>query len=105
MKRMIIVLMSMLTMVPVIAQANGIKDDPRVASALKLLELWLDAQCAYEQIPGISMAVVHDQELLWSQGVGYSDLDNMNPRKPETIQSICSVSKLFTSIDVLQLRQ
>ena len=104
MKQKIIFLMVMFFALPLSVQANGLKDDPRVDSALKLLGLWLDAQCAYEQIPGISMAVVHDQDLLWSQGIGYSDLDKMNPRKPETIQSICSVSKLFTSIAVLQLR-
>src|SRR5690349_20187512 len=38
--------------------ANGIKDHPRVQQALKLLDVWLDAQRDYEQIPGLSVAVV-----------------------------------------------
>lgn len=89
---------------PCLAGAQSLSDDPRVASALKLLELWLDSQCAYEQIPGISMGVVHDQELLWSQGFGYADLERKTQATPQTIYSICSISKLFTSIAVLQLR-
>jgi len=87
-----------------VAGSQSLRDNPRVASALNLLEVWLDAQCAYEQIPGISMGVVHDQELLWSQGFGYSDLEREIPATPRTIYSICSISKLFTSIAVLQLR-
>ena len=67
------------------------------------LEHWLDAQCAYEQIPGISMGVVHDQELLWSRGFGHSDLERKTPASPRTIYSICSISKLFTAIAVLQI--
>ena len=44
--------------------ANGVTDHPRVQQALKLLEIWLDAQRDYEQIPGLSVAVVHDQDIV-----------------------------------------
>ncbi|HJO03274.1 MAG TPA: serine hydrolase domain-containing protein [Acidobacteriota bacterium] len=73
-------------------------------AALELLQVWIDAQLAYEQLPGISVAVVHDQDLLWSRGFGYSDVEARAPVSPQTIFSICSVSKLFTSIAVMQLR-
>lgn len=104
MSKIIICLLAILFSLPSLAGSQPLSDDPRVASALNLLELWLDAQCAYEQIPGISVGVVHDQELLWSQGFGYSDLEQERPATPRTIYSICSISKLFTSIAVLQLR-
>ncbi len=55
------------------AYAQKLSDDPRVASALEVLKVWLDAQRAYEQIPGVSGAVVYDQELVWSGGSGYAD--------------------------------
>ncbi len=83
---------------------ESLKDNPGVSSALHLLELWMDAQCAYENIPGISMAVVHDQDVLWKKGFGYTDLDKKTPATPGTIYSICSISKLFTSIGVMRLR-
>ena len=83
---------------------KDIRNDPRVISALELLEVWIDAQLAYEHIPGISVAIVHDQNLLWSRGFGYADLKRKVTISPQTIFSICSVSKLFTSIAVMQLR-
>ena len=45
------------------AVAEGVADHPRVRQALVFLELWLDGQRAYESIPGISVAVVHDQQV------------------------------------------
>ena len=85
-------------------QHKDIANNPRVISALELLEVWIDAHLAYEQIPGIAIAIVHDQNLLWSRGFGYADLERKVPVSPQTIFSICSVSKLFTSIAVMQLR-
>lgn len=79
-------------------------NDPRVASALEVLKVWLDAQRAFTQIPGVSAAVVYDQQLLWSGGFGYADTARKAPAVPSTIYSICSISKLFTSIAVMQLR-
>lgn len=90
--------------VEAVEQQKDIRDDPRVISALELLEVWIDAHLAYEQIPGIAIAIVHDQDLLWSRGFGYADLERKVPVSPQTIFSICSVSKLFTSIAVMQLR-
>ena len=89
---------------PFPAAAQSAADHPRVKQALNLLRVWLDAQRAYQQIPGISAAVVHDQQLLWSGGFGYSDIERKTPATPATIYSICSISKLFTSIGVMQLR-
>ncbi len=85
-------------------QQTDIRTDPRVISAIELLEVWIDAQVAYEQLPGVSAAIVHDQDLVWSRGFGYADVESEVAVSPQTIFSICSVSKLFTSIAVMQLR-
>lgn len=77
---------------------------PRVAEALHLLEVWLDATGAYERIPGISAGVVYDQELIWAKGFGFAHRETRAPATPATIYSICSITKLFTSIAVMQLR-
>ena len=87
-----------------VVQQTDIRNDPRVISALELMEVWIDAKLAYDHIPGISAAIVHDQDLLWSRGFGYADLEGEVVVSPQTIFSICSVSKLFTSIAVMQLR-
>lgn len=84
--------------------SNAVDDDPRVTAALEIAEAWVDSQAAFERIPGISMGIVYDQNLIWARGFGYAHLDRRVPAGPDTIYSICSISKLFTSISVMQLR-
>lgn len=84
--------------------ADKVHEHPRVKQALKLLEIWLDAQRDYEQIPGLSAAIVHDQDVIWKGAFGFADLEKKTPARPDTIYSICSISKLFTSIAVMQQR-
>jgi CubicO group peptidase (beta-lactamase class C family) len=86
------------------AEAQSVGSHPRVRQALYLASIWLEAQRDYTEIPGLSVGVVHDQELVWSAGFGYADLDRQAPATPSTLYSICSISKLFTSIGIMQLR-
>ena len=85
-------------------EAQSLSDHPRVREAVGLIEVWLDAQRAYERIPGISAALVHDQEVFWTGATGYADPETGAPATTGTVYSICSISKLFTSIGVMQLR-
>jgi CubicO group peptidase (beta-lactamase class C family) len=84
--------------------AQELAEDPGVAAALELLQVWVEAQRDYEDMPGLSIAVVHDQDILWSAGFGYADIERRRPARSNTIYSICSISKLFTAIGVMQLR-
>jgi CubicO group peptidase (beta-lactamase class C family) len=83
---------------------QSMAEHPSVDEALRVVEVWLEAQRAYEQIPGISAAIVHDQETVWIGTDGLAHPDRGEPVTPETVYSICSISKLFTSIAVMQLR-
>jgi CubicO group peptidase (beta-lactamase class C family) len=98
------VLVSWLAAVGAAPAGAEVATHPRVKEATTFLALWLQAQAAYEQIPGVSAAVVHDQELVWSTGIGWADPARRKPAQPSTVYSICSISKLFTSVAVLQLR-
>lgn len=93
---------SLAALTPAAAQPRA--DDPRVAQALKLAATWLEAERAYERIPAVSAAIVSDQQLLWSGGYGTADIARKIPATGSTIYSICSISKLFTSTAVMQLR-
>jgi CubicO group peptidase (beta-lactamase class C family) len=86
------------------AGAQPLANDPRVAEALELARTWLEAQRAYERIPGVSAALVHDQEVLWSGGFGSAVAASGRAAGADTIYSICSISKLFTSIAVMRER-
>ncbi len=88
-----------------VAAAQSLTDDPRVVSALKLVEVWVEGQSDFQNIPGVSAGIVYDQKLIWSRGFGFADLERKEPASPTTIYSICSISKLFTSIAVMQLRE
>lgn len=85
-------------------RAQSPADHPRVAQAIELARVWLEAQRAYEQIPGISAAIVHDQTILWSGGYGFADVAQRRAADSGTVYSVCSISKLFTSIAVMQQR-
>src|SRR5688572_21280598 len=77
---------------------------PTTAQALELARIWFDAQRAYDEIPGMSVSIVHDQKVLWSGGSGQADPSTNRAATADTLYSICSVSKLFTSVAVMQLR-
>lgn len=52
-------------------------------------------------IPGLAIAIVDDQGVLWAEGFGYTDTDRRVPVTPDTIFSIQSTSKTFTAAGVL----
>lgn len=80
------------------------QEEVDLGDAFRLLQTWLDAEKDYEKLPGISIGIVRDQELLWSEGFGLADVASGNAAVPSTIYSICSISKLFTAISIMQLR-
>jgi CubicO group peptidase (beta-lactamase class C family) len=73
------------------------------SDAFKIIEIWLDAQKDYEQLPGISAMVVEDQDVLWSGAYGLANVEQSVKSEPSTIYSICSISKLFTSVAIMKL--
>ncbi len=80
------------------------KAKPDFSEAIRLIDTWLEAQRDYDNLPGISVAIVTDQEILWSKAYGMADLEKGVPSSSNTIYSICSISKLFTSVAIMQLR-
>jgi CubicO group peptidase (beta-lactamase class C family) len=88
---------SVATSTPSVPSMNDIRD------AFNLIDKWMSAQRDFDRLPGISIAIVMDQMTVWSKAYGYADMDKKIPMQPKTICSICSISKLFTSVAVMQL--
>lgn len=63
--------------------------DAAVDSARSILSRVRDA----EGIPGLSVAVIVDGRVVWSEGMGYADLENRTPVTPLTRFRIGSISK------------
>lgn len=71
--------------------------------AFQLIEVWLEAQKDFDQLPGLTAIVVEDQEVLWSGAVGMANKEQNVKADENTICSICSISKLFTSVAIMKL--
>lgn len=71
--------------------------------AFRLIDTWVEAQRDYKDIPSVSVAVVKDQETIWRKAFGMANNDEKVSASTSTVYSICSISKLFTSIAIMQL--
>ena len=56
-------------------------------------------------VVGLSIALIDDQDVIWADGFGYADKNNGIEATPKTIYRVGSVSKLFTSLAVMQLEE
>jgi CubicO group peptidase (beta-lactamase class C family) len=81
--------------------SNGSKS---FREAVNLLETWIESVLDFDRLPGMSIAVVHDQEIVYAKGFGYADVNRRIQAVPETDYSICSISKMFTALAIMQLR-
>ncbi len=103
MKRLIIVVvLACLWSAP--ARADKLGEHPEVASQIKLMDAWIQAQMKEIELPGLVIGVVHDQEVVWAKAYGHADVERGTPMQTDSIFRIASHSKLFTSIVILQLR-
>jgi CubicO group peptidase (beta-lactamase class C family) len=54
-------------------------------------------------VKGLSLALVDDQKVVWTQGFGYADAEAKVPATADTLYEIGSVSKVVTACLVMQL--
>jgi CubicO group peptidase (beta-lactamase class C family) len=104
MRRIIAIVVILMLAGPLAAEKVAVKDDPGVASSIRLLEQWVASQIEYRNQPGVSMGIVHGGKLIWAKGFGVSDLAAGTPATSKTVYRIASITKLFTSTALLQLR-
>jgi CubicO group peptidase (beta-lactamase class C family) len=65
---------------------------------------WIEAQVAYRGWPGLAIGVVHDQDVVWSRGFGWADVERRVPATPATRFRVASITKTFTATAIMQLR-
>ncbi len=86
-------------------RAQDIATNPDVLAAERLFSAWMDGQLAYRGLPGVSVGVVYDQQLVWSKGFGHADVKNKVPMTPRVKFRIASHSKMFAAVAIMQLRE
>lgn len=92
-----------IALAPLSAQVP-IAERPLMQEAIRLFDTWLEADVAYERVPGLAIGIVADEQLVWARGYGFADAARRNAVLTSTPFSVCSISKLFTATAVLQLR-
>lgn len=85
------------------SEAGPAAGDTGRAEAFRIIEAWLQASMAFRKVPGMSVGVVAGDELIWAKGFGTTDAAGRVPATPSSVYSICSISKVFTAISVMQL--
>lgn len=70
--------------------------DPELRTRLEKLATALEGKRQEFHIPGMALAVVKDDEIIFTRGLGLADLEKHVPVSPQTIFAIGSASKAFT---------
>jgi CubicO group peptidase (beta-lactamase class C family) len=67
------------------------------------LEDFIFEKISKTHLPGLSMVIVKDGEMVYSRGFGFRDVENGLRATPETLYGIGSVTKSFTALSIMQL--
>jgi CubicO group peptidase (beta-lactamase class C family)/D-alanyl-D-alanine dipeptidase len=82
---------------PVVSPADG------YGGVVAALEPFIERELTGKNIPGLSIALVDDQRIVWARGFGVANTRDSAKATAATVYRIGSVSKLFTDIGVMRL--
>jgi CubicO group peptidase (beta-lactamase class C family) len=100
----IVLLFAFHTAVPAQLSVTLDKNDPELRAILSEIEADAESARLKAKIPGMSIVIVHDQDVLLAKGFGYADLEKKIPADPQTVYRVGSVTKVFTALMLMQLR-
>ena len=72
--------------------------------AIRHIEKQVRREMRRLDIPGFAIAVVDDQSVLWEAYYGVENIDAASPVTTETVFRVGSISKVFTALEVMRLR-
>ncbi|HKV75713.1 MAG TPA: serine hydrolase [Gemmatimonadales bacterium] len=87
------------------AAQDSIPAADRYQAATARLGEFITRQMADKDIPGLSIALVDDQQTVWARGFGvrYAQDSTLGPVTAKSVYRVASVSKLFTALAVMRL--
>lgn len=68
-----------------------------------ILENFIQERLIKYKFPGMSIALLRDDEVIYSRGFGFRDITESLPATPHTNYCIGSVTKTFTAVAIMQL--
>ena len=72
-------------------------DKPTLEMRLEKLAETLEAARIAAHIPGMSIAIVKDDEVVWARGFGLANVETQRPADKRTIYAVGSTTKAFTA--------
>jgi CubicO group peptidase (beta-lactamase class C family) len=69
------------------------------------IETFIAETMVQDHVPGLSLSVVKDGKLVYAKGFGARNLKANLPATPDTLWGICSCTKSFTAMAVMQLQE
>ena len=103
MKRILIQIIR--SIVLIIAIHNLIVAQSSLDSLLRTLPETCTSLMQQRGWPSLSIAIVLDQKIIYSQAFGYADVDKKIPATTKTIYRIASMTKLFNATMLMQLTE
>jgi CubicO group peptidase (beta-lactamase class C family)/D-alanyl-D-alanine dipeptidase len=85
------------------AVAQSTQPTANYRAVVAKLQPFIEHEMRSKELPAVSIALVDDQKIVWSQGFGFADPEDSVRATAKTIYRVGSVSKLFTDIAVMQL--
>ena len=73
------------------------------ATTVVKINEYISTEMEKQKIPGVSLAIIRNGEIIFGKGYGYSNLEHQVPVKLETIFQSGSVGKQFTSMAIMML--
>src|SRR5437868_9732065 len=102
--RLLVTLSLLLCSVSMAHAASQAANTSNLEQAYKLLDSYVAQQMKIQHIPGVSLAITDRHGLTHVATYGFADVQTRQPVTPETMFQIGSISKSFTAISLLQLR-
>jgi CubicO group peptidase (beta-lactamase class C family) len=69
------------------------------------LESFIFEKMSKTHLPGLSIALVDGEEIIYSKGFGFRDLEYGLKATPHTLYGVGSVTKSFTALSIMQLAE
>lgn len=76
----------------------------KLAAAYPEVERLFKAYVERQQMPGAVLGIIIDGELVWVKATGVRETKDKSPVTPETVFRIASMTKSFTAMSILKLR-
>jgi len=108
--KFLIILTISLSILLLVINVYALSDDGQKINLLSKdeageIEKIIEENMAEGHIPGLSITIVKNDEIVYQRGFGYSDIDKEKPITSQSLFELASNSKAFTALGILSLEE